>query len=128
MPVSSSFRGAGGALIAIAFMTSGPAPAGDLALDLSRAVIVTPPQLSGPEKKAVALLVDEVEKRTQIRWTQSESWPTEAGPVIAVGRAEALKSYASHFEEAAVEDNSKNPPEGYRISTGRVSGVPVLIR
>ena len=41
---------------------SGRTNAEEPAVDLTRAVIVTPPGLSGPEKKAVALLVDEVEK------------------------------------------------------------------
>jgi hypothetical protein len=37
------------------------------ALDLSRAVVVSPPNLSAPEKKAVEMLVEEVEKRTPVR-------------------------------------------------------------
>jgi len=43
-----------------------------LALDLAKAVIVTPGKLSGPEKKAVTMLVEEVEKRSQIRWERAQ--------------------------------------------------------
>src|SRR5262245_27547624 len=68
----------------------GAAP--ELGMDFTRAVIVTPPGLSGPEKKAVAMLADEVEKRTQIRWKQSDTWPTEAVSVVAVGQGMALQS------------------------------------
>ncbi len=37
-----------------------------VALDLSKAVVVFPAELSHTEKKAVTMLVEEVEKRTQI--------------------------------------------------------------
>jgi len=37
-------------------------------LDLTHAVVVSPPDLSTREKKAVAMLLDEVEKRTRLRW------------------------------------------------------------
>jgi hypothetical protein len=38
------------------------------ALDLRGAVVVAAPNLTGTERRAVAMLVDEVEKRTGIRW------------------------------------------------------------
>src|SRR5690349_13163906 len=38
------------------------------ALDLRRAIVTTSIPLKGPEQKAVAMLVEEVEKRTGIRW------------------------------------------------------------
>ena len=37
-------------------------------LSLTTAVVVCPEDFSGPESKAVGMLVEEVEKRTQIRW------------------------------------------------------------
>ena|GEM_PF-4974913 len=40
----------------------------ELMLDLTHAVVVSPPDLSTREKKAVAMLLDEVEKRTRLRW------------------------------------------------------------
>src|SRR5579871_5385230 len=54
-------------------------------VDLGRAVIVTPANLSGPEEKAVGLLVDEVRKRTLVRWDVVHTWPADTVPVIAVG-------------------------------------------
>jgi hypothetical protein len=70
-------------------------------LDLTKAVVVS----SGEEKKAVAMLLDEVEKRTQIRWQQGSSSP---GPVvISIGRA-----------------SSRKQPEGYEIRAGQ-TGVSV---
>jgi hypothetical protein len=95
-------------------------------LDLSRAVIVMPPGLSGPEKRAIAILADEVEKRTQIRWRQTESWPAEAAvPVVVVGQASALKSFSEQLGKAA-ERNEKLQAEGYQIQAVLVRGVPVV--
>ncbi|HEV3202043.1 MAG TPA: hypothetical protein VGZ73_29295 [Bryobacteraceae bacterium] len=55
------------------------------ALDLKSAVVVAPATLAGPEKKAVAMLVDEVEKRTRIRLTVTETLPS-TGTAILVGQ------------------------------------------
>src|SRR5438309_830857 len=75
---------------------AGSAAASEKVVDFSRAVIVTPAELSGPEKKAIAMLQDEVEKRTQLRWRQSEQWPADSEtPVIAVGKATALQALAN---------------------------------
>src|SRR5438128_2138110 len=73
----------------------GRAQAAEPVVDLTRAVIVTPANLTPPEGKAITMLVEEVEKRTQIRWPRTESWPADSTPVIAVGPAAALKSFAS---------------------------------
>src|SRR5438132_10181073 len=52
------------------------------ALDLGNAIVITPPNLSVPEKKAVSMLLDEVQKRTQIRWATASDWPPSGQPVI----------------------------------------------
>ena len=54
------------------------------AMDLRHAAIVAPAGLTGPEKKAAALLADEIEKRTRIRLPVVAQWP--AGPAIFTGR------------------------------------------
>src|ERR1035438_8913576 len=41
------------------------------ALDLSNAVLMSAPNLSGPQRKALVMLVEEVEKRTGIRCSSS---------------------------------------------------------
>src|SRR5438270_12661119 len=77
-------------------------PAGTL--DLNNAVVVTPANLSGPEKKAVAMLLDEVQKRTQIRWPTAFDSPAPGRTVIAVRQA-----------------SEPGSPEGYGI---RVQNAP----
>ena len=67
-------------------------------LDLSRARVTAPATLSGPEAKAVAMLIDEVEKRSGVRW--------DGGPAtVAIER-------------------SAGPAEGYSIRTS-AQGVTV---
>jgi hypothetical protein len=83
-------------------------------IDLTAAVVVAPPDLTGPENKAVVMLLDEVEKRTQVRWERRTAWPTERVPVIAVGTAESLTRLGGR----ALALNGLGPagPEGYRIA------------
>jgi hypothetical protein len=75
-------------------------------LDLTRAVVIHPPNFAGPEKKAVTMLLDEVEKRSQIRWRTGPA--SGSGPVIEVDRS------------------GSGPAEGYRLQvngrTVKVSG------
>jgi hypothetical protein len=80
-------------LWAAALVLGGPV----LALDLHHARIATAPNLSPPEKKAVAMLVDEVEKRTGLTWPLSGA--AEGGPVITIHHASGAR-----------------PPEGFHLT------------
>src|SRR5882762_7978727 len=81
------------------------------ALDLRGAVVTTSIPLNGPEQKAVAMLVEEVEKRTGIRWPVHARASEGAGSVGI--RVDVLLQHAS-------------PAEGYRIEVSdnavRVTG------
>lgn len=79
-----------------------------MAADLTRAVVVTPSNLTGPERKAVDLLIDAVQERSRIRWNVSAT--AAAGqPSITIRRADAAR---------------RLPPEGYQL---RASGDRVEI-
>jgi hypothetical protein len=54
------------------------------ALDLTRATIVAPASLTAREKKAVTMLVEETEKRSQIRWPVAAA--AGAGPSIQIAK------------------------------------------
>lgn len=69
------------------------------AADLTRATVVAPASLSGPEKKAVELLIKSVEQRTRIRWTQSTTAP-QGQAAISVSRASG---------------SARLPAEGYQL-------------
>ncbi len=64
-------------------------------LDLTHAIVVVPPAWTGPSQKAVSMLVEEVEKRTQIRWRVQSN----AGPGVSILLAIA----------------NGGPAEGYRV-------------
>jgi len=68
-----------------------PAPA----VDLSRAAVTYPREFSAPEAKAVALLLEEVDKRTGIRW---QTGAAQGSATVAIERG-------------------SGPAEGYRIRT-----------
>lgn len=63
------------------------------ALDLTNAAVVSPPGLAAPEAKAVTLLIEEVDKRSGIRW--------ETAPAAAPATVEIKHGIG--------------PPEGYSI-------------
>jgi hypothetical protein len=94
-----------------------PARAGDI--DLSRAVVVAPADLSVPETKALALLTDEVRKRTLLRWEVAHAWPAEDVPVIAVGPAAALPAFAGPFAQELAARPPVKGSEGYRLAVVR---------
>jgi hypothetical protein len=87
-----------------------PAPA--FALDLRSAVVVAPASLTGPEKKAAAMLVDEIEKRTRIRLSVGAAW-SGSGTAILLGQEPAIAASVRRLAARLI------PPvpgaEGYRI-------------
>jgi hypothetical protein len=72
-------------------------------IDLTRAVIVAPADFSGPENKAVQMLIEEVERRAQLRWPVRNQLPNDGAPVIAINRAPGNKTSLAR--------------EGYQIKT-----------
>ena len=112
IPRFTAFTYLSGLLLGLTFLY----PSGALALDLSRAVVVAPAGLSRLEKKAVTLLVEEVEKRSQIRWEVRTDSPSNGVPVIALGQAEVLQS----VKGLTVERSENRAAEGFhlRVKTG----------
>jgi hypothetical protein len=99
-------------------------------ISLEEAVVVAPEGLSGPPAKAVAMLVEEVEKRSQIRWPVVSGWPAETVPVVAVGpRSDATAGFAG--PHAAFFGDL--PPclrpyqEGYRIRVRTEGAAPAVL-
>lgn len=109
MPLIPRFTGL---LLGLAFLC----PSRVFALDLSRAVVLAPAGLSRIEKKAVTLLVEEVEKRSQIRWEVRTDSPSNGVPVIALGQSEVLQG----VKGLTVERSENRAAEGFhlRVKTG----------
>ncbi len=95
-------------------------------MDLGKCVVVTPPQLSGPEKKAIQVLVEEVEKRTQIRIPVTNTWPVKPTPVLAVGPASALKTFSGPRAPILIGDPGLTGAEGFRIRIVKDVAAPVV--
>lgn len=96
-------------------------------LELTGAVVVTPSGLSGPEGKAVTMLIEEVEKRTGVRWPWAHAWPAGATPVVAIGQTVALNSFAGDFAAELEREKWAGAREGYRIRMRERGGAPAVL-
>lgn len=86
-------------------------------IDLSRATVSVPPNLTGPEAKAIALLIDEVEKRSGTRW---ETSPAGGYPVISIERgAGPAEGYRIHATGQTIA-LSANDSRGMLFGIGRL--------
>jgi hypothetical protein len=103
------FRHTAACLVWAAFALMAPAAA----IDLKDAVVVAPASLSKPERKALQTLVEEVEKRSQVRLRVQNAWPSGSTPAIAVGQSGALRPLAG----ARLDRLAAAPPgaEGFRV-------------
>ena len=74
---------------------SAPAGAYSSLVDLTRATIVTPSTLTVPERTAVRVLVEEIERRTTVRLPVASHWPNGTIPVIGIGPLATASSWAA---------------------------------
>jgi len=83
-------------------------------IDLTSAVVVAPSGLSGQERKAIEMLVDEVAKRSRIRWRVTQRMPTGDVPAIVVGQPAAIKTLpGAHSWQVPNQVDAR--AEGYAI-------------
>lgn len=107
----------------ILFAIPGTLRAADATIDLSQAIILTPPALALPEQTAVRMLIEEVEKRTMLRWECALKWSNDPRPVIVVGAAAGVRPMLA---ERGVElPNQPIGREGFRI--GVRTGNPAIV-
>ena len=84
------------------------------ALDLTKAVVVA------PESKAVTMLVEEVEKRTQIRWPVVRTSPAGAAPKVVIARGNgAPEGYGIRVQQRSVVITG-NDARGVLFGVGRL--------
>src|SRR6185295_18194752 len=82
--------------------------------------------LSGPERKAVTMLLEEVEKRTEIRWPAAVTWPVADQPLIVVGPFSAIRAFAKDLKNEPSNDSDAKKPEGYSIRVAAGAGGPIV--
>ena len=95
-------------------------------LDLTKAVVVAPKDLSGPETKGLSMLLEEVGRRSGVRWEVTATLPHDA-PVIAVGQGPALSAKAPRLEEWLTRGPTTSGSEGYRILTEGDDGAVLVV-
>jgi hypothetical protein len=96
-------------------------------IDLTKAVVVVPDGLSGPENKATRLLVEEVRKRSRVEWDVSLRWPTSGVPVIVIGPARLVESFPQELRDRMPAFEFGKGKEGFLIRTAAPSAGPPVI-
>jgi hypothetical protein len=114
------------AICVAALLVSSRALAANEVVDLRQAVVVAPADLSDPEKRAVAMLLDEVDKRVQIRWQRSDHLPTDSVPAIVVGQLVALNKLKGLDLTGLADSPEKPAREGYHIIVRSGKAAPVV--
>ena len=105
-----------------------PAGSGEM-LKLDRLTIVKAPAVSKAEASGIAMLAEEIERRTLVHPAVSDRWPADSGPVIALGTAPTAASWAGAHSSLVAAQGAALPPEGYTIRTVVRPGgnVPVVL-
>jgi hypothetical protein len=92
------------------------------AADLSHATVVVPPGLSGPEQKAVALLVDAVRERSRLTWPVAAGNPKPDMPVVVIrkgsGKAEGYQLRSFDNQGAPGVEITGNDERGVLFGVG----------
>jgi hypothetical protein len=102
-------------------------PAKPGAIDLKDAVVVAPEGLSRREQKAVRVLVEEVEKRTELRWPVVHRLEFGSHSAIVVDSDQALKKDGIELPRGLLSEDKKfASSEGYRLRTTNSSGSTVV--
>src|SRR5437773_9182263 len=83
-------------------------------VELTRATIVTPSTLTVPERTAVRVMVEEIEKRTTVRLPVASQWPADTVPVIGIGPLATAPGWAATGLRNAASASAPGA-EGYRI-------------
>jgi hypothetical protein len=97
-------------------------------IDLTRATVVTPGNLSVQERTSVRVLVEEVAKRTAIRLPVTTEWPADSVPAIAVGPLATAPTWAGAGMRHLPALHEAPGREGYRlISNGGARAAPTVL-
>jgi len=73
------------------------------------------------------MLVEEVEKRTNVRWPQMSTWPATNAPVIAVGLRSALREITGPHADARQSAPAPSAAEGYRLCVRKAENNPAVL-
>jgi hypothetical protein len=92
------------------------------AADFSHATVAVPAGLTGPEQKAVKMLVDAVEERSRLRWPIVEGTPRPGSPVVVIrrgtGKAEGYRLRSFDNQGGAGVEITGNDERGVLFGVG----------
>ena len=94
-------------------------------INLTQAVIWTPPDLSAREQRAVDLLRREVEKRSLVRWPVASDLAADQ-PMILIGSIQSLQGLDHPAAQELLALGAPDAAEGYRIRVKADGGAPVV--
>jgi len=103
-----------------------PGASAGTSLDLSRAVVLSPPDLAGPEEQAVRMLVDEIARRSFVHWDRAREWPAAGTPVVLVGPARGVRALCEKQGLSLPVKDAPAAKEGFQIGSDAGRGAPVL--
>lgn len=92
-------------------------------IDLSTAVVVLPPAASRREQNAARMLVEEIQKRTQMRLPVTSTLPAAGVPFIWLSQ---VKDLPQTLRPAFTGDKEPRQPEGYSIQIITSGSAPVV--
>lgn len=85
-------------------------------INLSEAVLILVPRMSGPEKKTSEMLLDEIEKRSWIHWPVTNKLPEKGNKGVVLGqRKEIIRSFPALADD--LKDEGHQKAEGFQILT-----------
>lgn len=90
--------------------------------EFKSAVVVIDPAASPIEKKAAAVLSEEIERRTQLRLRIAHSLPSDGGAIVIGTLANAKK-----LAPTASAGMEKGKPEGFTVVTAGTASAPVAV-
>lgn len=112
--------------LSLFFVPAGLLCAAAPVVDLTHASVVTPPDLSGPEQKAVQMLIDEVENRSRVRWQRRNVRPSDKEPLILVGPAAGVRSLASRNSITLPEGLGQGGRESFHLGIAGSKDAPII--
>ena len=111
----------GSSIVWLAFLLASGSPADELKttgpLDLSGAVVIHAKSASKAETKAIQVLIEEVEARSNLRWKTQDHGPLDPTAVnIVLGSVEGLKGLDPTVDRWMSESPAPKVSEGYRVA------------
>jgi hypothetical protein len=98
-------------------------------MELRNAIVVCPADLSKTEHKAIDLLIEEVQRRTLVRWEVATSRPDNGLPAVIIGRSKS-NQLAEGFQISVAHQDGHAPTVSLigNDSRGVLFGVGRLLR